>query len=144
VVQNVTVATEDPDDVALSDTDRVSLWLMSVDGRRALNRTLRDLKLPAAFDADLVIQVCHAADQMTAKGQPITSIAAWTTRVLRLRGIDLVRSGERQASCSARINGAGAGDSTHLAAPSAKSAVPDDERHGAAYQCRNESLADCG
>lgn len=90
--QNVAVAADNLDDVTLSDTDRVSLWLMSADGRRALQRTLRDLKLPTAFDADLITQVCHAADQMTAKAQPIESVAAWTTRTLRLRGIDLVRS----------------------------------------------------
>lgn len=52
--QNVVVAADNLDDVTLSDTDRVSLRLMSPDGRRARQRTLRDLKLletSTAFDA---------------------------------------------------------------------------------------------
>src|SRR6478672_7634026 len=57
VRQNVAVGADDLDDQTLSDTDRVSLWLMSADGRRALQRTLRDLKLSTAFDADLITQV---------------------------------------------------------------------------------------
>ena len=85
------VAVDIVDDPTLSDTDRGSLWLMSKDGEFVLRRTLRDLRLPTAFDGDLIMQVCHAADQMTAKGEPIESIPAWTTRTLRLRGIDLVR-----------------------------------------------------
>ena len=91
VSQTGLVALDNVNDPALSDTDRVSLWLMSNDGKAVLRRTLRDLRLPTAFDGDLIMQVCHAADQMTAKGEPIESIPAWTTRTLRLRGIDLVR-----------------------------------------------------
>ena len=92
MVHNERVAADDFDSVTLSDADRVSLWLMSTDGRNVVQRTLRDLRLPGSFDVDLIVQACHAADQMVAKGQPIESIPAWTTRTLRLRGIDLVRS----------------------------------------------------
>jgi len=77
---------------ASTDADRVSLWLMSADGLGAVNRTLRDLRLPDAFDTDLIISVCHSAGQMVAKQEAIESIPAWTTRTLKLRAIDLVRS----------------------------------------------------
>jgi hypothetical protein len=80
------------DDQSLSDADRVSLWLMSADGKRAVKRTLQNLRLPATFDADLIVQVCHSADRMMAKGEPIKSIPAFATRVLNQRGKDLVRS----------------------------------------------------
>lgn len=92
VGQNERVAGDNIDSVTLSDADRVSLWLMSTDGRNAVQRTLRALRLPGFFDTDLVVMVCHAADRMVAKGEPIESIPAWTTRTLRLRGIDLFRS----------------------------------------------------
>ena len=86
------MAAEYVDDLSLSNGDRVSLWLMCTSGRETLKGTLRALRLPMAFDADLVVRVCDAADQMTEKGQLIESVPGWTTRLLRLRGIDLVRS----------------------------------------------------
>ena len=79
-------------DVTLSDADQVSLWLMSVEGRRTVKNVLRDKRLPGFFDSDLVSMVCHAADQMVAKGERIESVAAWTTHTLRRRATDLVRS----------------------------------------------------
>jgi len=79
-------------DFTLSDADQVSLWLGSKDGQRAVKNTLHAVRLPEAFDSDLVTMVCHGADQMVAKGVPIASVAAWATRTLRLRAIDLVRS----------------------------------------------------
>jgi hypothetical protein len=92
VGQTVHMALDGADGTVLSDADLVSLWLMSAEGQRVVARTLRDLKLPSAFDADLVISVCHSADQMAARGVAIESIPAWATRTLRLRAIDLVRS----------------------------------------------------
>ena len=53
VGQNERVAGDNIDSVTLSDADRVSLWLMSTDGRNAVQRTLRALRLPGFFDTDL-------------------------------------------------------------------------------------------
>lgn len=80
------------DDPQLSDADRVSLWLMSADGQRAVARTCQSLRLPAAFDTDLVVQVCRAADRMVEKGEPIESAPAFATRTLRLRAMSLLAS----------------------------------------------------
>ena len=92
VRENGLMNVDDVSDPVLTDADRVSLWLMSADGLAAVKRTLRDLRLSDAFDTDLIVSVCHAAGQMVAKQQPIESIPAWTTRTLKLRAIDLVRS----------------------------------------------------
>lgn len=77
---------------ALTDADRVALWLASADGDAAVAWSLGQLRLPAAFDADLVAMAIHAADRMVQRGDAIESVPAWTKRTLRLRAIDLMKS----------------------------------------------------
>jgi hypothetical protein len=90
IVQTGGVSTADADSPASTDADRVSLWLMSAEGLAAMQRTRRDLRLADGFDTDLIVSVCHAAEQMAAQGERIESIPAWTKRTLRLRATHLL------------------------------------------------------
>ncbi|MEO6125238.1 MAG: hypothetical protein ABIR32_16150 [Ilumatobacteraceae bacterium] len=81
-----------PESATLTDADRVALWLASPEGTAALRWSLEKLRLPVAFDTDLVGMVIHAADRMVQRGDVIESVPAWTRRTLRLRAIDLMKS----------------------------------------------------
>lgn len=64
---------------------------MSADGRNAVQRSTAHPPATRSPDTDLRVMAA-TADRMVAKGEPIESIPAWTTRTLRPRGIDLFRS----------------------------------------------------
>lgn len=83
----------------MGNGDRVSLWLMTAEGRAAVRATLRRYRLPEAFDSDLIDKAIHAAELMQARGEVIELVPAWTRRTLRLRATDLLKSpGSRRAT----------------------------------------------